>query len=98
MVDFQIKKIQIKGIKSYSNEHPGSISFTPGNNVIIGENGSGKSTILQSLIYILTGNVSNITKDEFLSQGASEGSIEGVPTQLSPINTLPSACLLNGYF
>ncbi|MFW9924712.1 MAG: AAA family ATPase [Candidatus Thorarchaeota archaeon] len=46
MKAFQITNIQLENIKTYVREE---INFSEGNNVLIGENGAGKSTILESI-------------------------------------------------
>jgi len=49
---FEILSIILENIKSYTYEE---ISFLRGNNVLIGENGAGKSTILESIYLALFG-------------------------------------------
>ena len=52
MKKFELTKIQLENIKTYTYEE---IDFSKGNNVIIGENGAGKSTILESIYLSLYG-------------------------------------------
>ncbi|MHA1123298.1 MAG: AAA family ATPase [Candidatus Heimdallarchaeota archaeon] len=46
MKTFEISEIELENIKTYKYE---KIIFSQGNNVLIGENGAGKSTILESI-------------------------------------------------
>ncbi|MHA1154699.1 MAG: AAA family ATPase [Candidatus Heimdallarchaeota archaeon] len=52
MKKFQITKINLENIKTYISEE---ISFSLGNNVLLGENGAGKSTILESIFLSIFG-------------------------------------------
>ncbi|MEA2070139.1 MAG: SMC family ATPase, partial [Asgard group archaeon] len=52
MNNFEVTKISLENIKSYIYKE---IPFVNGNNVIIGENGAGKSTILESIYLALFG-------------------------------------------
>ena len=52
-----IKKLNIKNFKQFKNVH---IDLNKNKNIFIGENGSGKSTILEAISYILTGNTYTI--------------------------------------
>ena len=45
-----LRKLQIENVKCFENIE---IDFVPGKNVLLGHNGSGKSTILQSILYSL---------------------------------------------
>jgi len=68
----QITKVHLRNIKSYVDAE---IAFTPGTNAISGENGAGKTTILQSIGYALFDSL-DLKQDEFLRQGTKAGSIE----------------------
>lgn len=50
---FEISDIELENIKTYKYE---KIVFSQGNNVLIGENGAGKSTILESIYLSLFGD------------------------------------------
>ncbi|MHA1556875.1 MAG: AAA family ATPase [Candidatus Heimdallarchaeota archaeon] len=52
MKKFQITKINLENIKTYISEE---INFSLGNNVLLGENGAGKSTILESIFLSIFG-------------------------------------------
>ncbi|TET30328.1 MAG: SMC family ATPase [Candidatus Heimdallarchaeota archaeon] len=53
MKTFEIFEIELENIKTYKYE---KITFSQGNNVLIGENGAGKSTILESIYLSLFGD------------------------------------------
>lgn len=42
---------------------------------IVGDNGTGKSSIIEALLFALTGNLFNGTKDDAISVGADEGDV-----------------------
>ena len=50
-----ISKMQIRGISSYSPNHDETIEFYSPLTMIIGSNGCGKTTIIESLKYACTG-------------------------------------------
>jgi len=64
-----IRTLRLENIKSYANA---SFTFTEGVNAIVGRNGAGKSTIVESIGYALfdSGKGSGLTR-----QGASNGQI-----------------------
>ncbi len=68
-----ITKIRLRNVKSYADE---TISFKPGINIIGGANGSGKTTIIESIGYGLFGRKPDYTFEEFVMRGAKDGSIE----------------------
>ncbi len=53
MKTFEISSIELENIKTYKYE---KIDFYQGNNVLIGDNGAGKSTILESIYLSLFGD------------------------------------------
>ena len=53
MKTFEISDIELENIKTYKYE---KVVFSQGNNVLIGENGAGKSTILESIYLSLFGD------------------------------------------
>jgi len=57
MADYFIKEFRIKKLWGYRNM---KISFNKDVNILIGQNASGKTTILNLLRYILTADVSNL--------------------------------------
>mmetsp|Transcript_15469 Transcript_15469/g.38092 ORF Transcript_15469/g.38092 Transcript_15469/m.38092 type:complete len:108 (-) Transcript_15469:3687-4010(-) len=50
-----IRKLRIQGIRSYSPEKPGTIEFFKPLTIIVGSNGSGKTTIIEALKFVTTG-------------------------------------------
>lgn len=59
-----IKKIKIKNFKKFRDI---TIEFNPNKNILIGENGTGKSSILQAINIVLSGSYSYIEKIGFKS-------------------------------
>merc|ERR1711915_1083154 len=53
----RIDKLQISGIRSFGPEEPRKIQFFTPLTLILGQNGCGKTTIIESLKYITTGDV-----------------------------------------
>lgn len=66
-----IKKLIIKNIKSYIDEE---IDFSEGINCIIGKNGAGKSTIIESIGFAMF-NSNKISQSSLIRYGEKEGSI-----------------------
>lgn len=50
-----ISKLRIQGVRSYSHLKPGTIEFHKPLTIIVGANGSGKTTIIESLKFATTG-------------------------------------------
>ncbi len=61
-----LKSLKIKNVKCFNQ---GEIEFVLGKNVIIGNTGSGKSTILQSILYSLIGQYPEGTNDQLVRSG-----------------------------
>lgn len=59
-----ITKIKLKNYKNFKNTE---IAFNPTRNIIIGENGVGKSSILTAISLVLSGSISSIEKIGFQS-------------------------------
>ncbi|MHC1597708.1 MAG: AAA family ATPase [Methermicoccaceae archaeon] len=66
-----ISQLELKNIKSYRHA---TIDFLDGVNGIIGDNGSGKSTILEAIGYALF-NFLPYKKNDFLRKGAKSGRV-----------------------
>jgi len=88
---FELNKIQLENIKTYTYEE---IDFSKGNNVIIGENGAGKSTILESIYLSLYGEkVSGRKLVDMIRYGEQQGrillqfSINGVKYRIEDVIT-----------
>ena len=71
----RISKFQIANYKGYVDS--GELVFTPGFNIVVGQNNAGKTTLLNALALNFTGK--------------PHKSIEAVPTATSPINPHTSA-------
>ncbi|MHA1367538.1 MAG: AAA family ATPase [Candidatus Heimdallarchaeota archaeon] len=91
MKKFELNKIQLENIKTYTYEE---IDFSKGNNVIIGENGAGKSTILESIYLSLYGEkVSGRKLVDMIRYGEQQGrillhfSINGVKYRIDDVIT-----------
>ena len=57
-----IDKLSIRGIRSYDHQTPVVIKFFKPLTVILGSNGSGKTTIIEALKYCCTGEVPLLTE------------------------------------
>jgi DNA repair protein SbcC/Rad50 len=66
-----IESIKLNNIKSYNGQGC-SIDFKPGVNLIWGENGSGKTTILEAIGYCLF-DALDYNLDKFVREGENEG-------------------------
>ncbi|EME46566.1 hypothetical protein DOTSEDRAFT_70544 [Dothistroma septosporum NZE10] len=53
----KIDKLQIRGIRSFDHRNPMSIQFHAPLTLIVGTNGSGKTTIIECLKYVTTGEL-----------------------------------------
>lgn len=61
-----IQRLALKNVKSYRE---GVIDFAPGVNLICGENGAGKSTIIEAIGFALFGVQPPMKKEEFIHSG-----------------------------
>ncbi|RMZ79027.1 hypothetical protein DV737_g3603, partial [Chaetothyriales sp. CBS 132003] len=50
-----LQRLQIRGIRSFEEQNPETIEFYTPLTLVVGKNGSGKTTIIECLRYILTG-------------------------------------------
>jgi exonuclease SbcC len=64
-----ITRVQLSNYKSYANE---VFHFPPGTNAIVGANGSGKSSILEAIGFVLF-DYSEAAIGSYLREGATEG-------------------------
>ena len=67
----QVKKLILQNIKSHENT---MIDFSQGINAVIGENGSGKSTILESIGSVLFQSL-EYNQKQFIRNGCKKGAI-----------------------
>ncbi len=72
-----LKRLRLQDFKSYENE---IIEFVRGRNVIHGQNGAGKTTILLAILYALLGRVQRlgkmVPKDELIRKGKNSFTLE----------------------
>ncbi len=61
-----LKKLILKNFKTYER---GEFNFTKGHNVVIGENGAGKSSIFEAISYCLFGSVPGKTSYSLIQHG-----------------------------
>jgi ABC-type lipoprotein export system ATPase subunit len=64
MPDFQLDSLEIQGLWGFRDV---SLSFQPDVNIIIGENGTGKTTILNIIYLTLTGDLTRLRRYSFES-------------------------------
>ncbi len=70
-----VTRVELENIKSYgSGGARGEFSFSKGTTAIVGENGAGKTTILEAVAWALF-DVLDYSKDDFLRRGAKKGSV-----------------------
>ncbi|HYN84724.1 MAG TPA: SMC family ATPase, partial [Pyrinomonadaceae bacterium] len=70
-----VTRVELENIKSYgSGDGRGVFSFDRGTTAIVGENGAGKTTILEAVAWTLF-DVLEYSKDDFLRRGAKKGSV-----------------------
>src|SRR5262245_17203009 len=67
----QITKVEIKNIKNHSESE---FTFRPGVVAICGPNGSGKTTILESVAWVLFDHL-DYKRDDFVKRGAKRGQV-----------------------
>ncbi|KAI5179872.1 DNA repair protein RAD50, partial [Pancytospora epiphaga] len=73
----RLEKLSISGIRSFNPKESGVIIFNTPLTLIVGENGTGKTTIIESLKYATTGNFPPNTKGgAFLYDPAIAGQID----------------------
>jgi DNA repair protein SbcC/Rad50 len=64
----EILSVTLKNFKSHSDRH---FQFQPGTNAICGENGAGKTSILEAIAWTLFNYRGGYTKDDLIRNGAS---------------------------
>jgi len=76
-MDLSFTKLKLTNIKSYrTGDHPIKIDFGLGKNIIIGENGSGKSSILEALYFALYNKYLKGTQEDLVTYDKQIGKIE----------------------
>ncbi|MGB8508393.1 MAG: SMC family ATPase, partial [Pyrinomonadaceae bacterium] len=66
-----VTRVELDNIKSYER---GDYSFERGTTAIVGQNGAGKTTILEAIAWALFDTL-DYPKDDFLRRGAKKGSV-----------------------
>src|SRR5438067_1936977 len=66
-----ITKIELENIKSYVSS---KFEFTRGTTAITGENGAGKTTIIEAVAWVLF-DLLDYKKEDFVRRGAKKGSV-----------------------
>ncbi len=69
-----LKSLKIEGFLSYKN--PVEVEFREGVTVIVGENGSGKTSLVEAIYFALTGEYPRGSKDETINYGSRRMRVE----------------------
>ncbi|MBD3159618.1 MAG: AAA family ATPase, partial [Candidatus Lokiarchaeota archaeon] len=69
----KLQCLRMKNVKCFDD---GEVNLATGKNVIVGRNGSGKSTILQSILYSLYSDFQQGNLDEFIRLGKNAAEFE----------------------
>lgn len=64
----EILSVTLKNFKRHRDRH---FTFQPGINAIFGENGAGKSSILEAIAWVLFDHTGDYTKEDLICNGAS---------------------------
>lgn len=70
-----IKRVTIRGFKTYKEQTQLSEDFAEGTNVIVGFNGAGKSNFFQAILFVLSDQYTNLraeTRKALLHEGAGQ--------------------------
>lgn len=70
-----IKQVIIRGFKTYKEQTTLDEDFSPGTNVVVGFNGSGKSNFFQAILFVLSDQYSALraeTRKALLHEGAGQ--------------------------
>mmetsp|Transcript_29228 Transcript_29228/g.51119 ORF Transcript_29228/g.51119 Transcript_29228/m.51119 type:complete len:1213 (-) Transcript_29228:46-3684(-) len=70
-----IKQVIIRGFKTYKEQTALDEDFSPGTNVVVGFNGSGKSNFFQAILFVLSDQYSSLraeTRKALLHEGAGQ--------------------------
>jgi len=59
----RINNIRLQNFRNYENE---TIQFMPGTNILIGDNGQGKTNIIEGIYYLLTGKSYRVHREQEL--------------------------------
>lgn len=70
-----IKQVIIRGFKTYKDQTTLDEDFSPGTNIVVGFNGSGKSNFFQAILFVLSDQYSSLraeTRKALLHEGAGQ--------------------------
>lgn len=67
----QILSLSLENVKSYADA---TVEFTPGTNAVVGENGAGKSTILEAIGFALFDHIS-YNQADFVREGSRSATV-----------------------
>lgn len=68
----EILSVALKNFKSHSDRE---FIFQPGTNAICGENGAGKTSILEAIAWVLFDYIGDYTKDDLIRNGAASAQV-----------------------
>jgi len=68
----EILSVSLKNFKSHSDRH---FIFQPGTNAICGENGAGKTSILEAIAWVLFDYVGDYNKEDLIRNGAASAQV-----------------------
>ncbi|WP_228410440.1 AAA family ATPase [Erysipelothrix piscisicarius] len=65
----KVKNLELRQFRNISNLN---LSFNKNINVFVGDNGQGKTNIIESLVYLSSGRSFRVNSDEYLIQYGKE--------------------------
>lgn len=68
----EILSVTLNNFKSHSDRH---FTFQPGTNAICGENGAGKTSILEAIAWVLFDYSGDYNKDDLIRNGAASAQV-----------------------
>ncbi|MEO0985557.1 MAG: SMC family ATPase [Cyanobacteria bacterium J06639_14] len=68
----QILSVTLKNFKTHSDKH---FTFSLGTNAICGENGAGKTSILEAIAWVLFNHQGDYTKDDLIRNGSGSAEV-----------------------
>ena len=68
----EILSVSLKNFKSHSDRH---FTFQPGTNAICGENGAGKTSILEAIAWTLFDYAGDYNKEDFIRSGSASAQV-----------------------
>lgn len=68
----QILSVTLKNFKTHQDKH---FTFAPGTNAICGENGAGKTSILEAIAWVLFNYVGDYAKEDLIRNGSASAEV-----------------------